>query len=122
MRALCDGAQQQSKGGARAEEVGVSAAGVPKCYCDVTQIAEEGLPKLSRVDLRLDQQQDPLCSLALKALESKQTDLFLKSTKKEACILHKEWDRLQLKQGVVYRRGPSDDGKEKWQLFLPEKH
>ena len=122
VRALCEGAEQQVKGGARAEEVGVSAAGVPKCYCNVTQIEEEGLPKLSRKDLRRDQQEDPLCGLVLKALESQHPDLLLQSAQKEARLLRKEWDRLQLQQGVVYRRGPSEDSEEKWQLFLPEKH
>ncbi|XP_040195295.1 uncharacterized protein LOC120928256 [Rana temporaria] len=71
VRALCEGAEQPAKGGARAEEVGVSAVG---------------------------------------------------SAKKEARLLCKEWSRLQLKQGVVYRRAPSEDLEEKWQLFLPEKH
>ncbi|PIO32203.1 hypothetical protein AB205_0160660 [Aquarana catesbeiana] len=122
VRALCEGAVKQEKGGARAEEIGVTTAGVPKYYCNVSQIAAEGLSKLSRKDLRRDQQEDPLCSLVLEALEGKHPDLLLKSARKEALLLHKEWDRLQSLQGVVYRRGPSEDPEEKWQLLLPEKH
>lgn len=122
VRALCERAEWRERGGARAEEVGVSTAGVPKCYCNISQIAAEGLPKLSRKYLKRDQQEDPLCSLILEALEGQHPDLLLKSTRREAQLLHKEWSRLQLQQGVIYRRGPSEDLEEKWQLFLPEKH
>ena len=121
VRALCQGTEFRSSGGARAEEIGVSAAGVPRCYCRVTQVEEEGLPRLSKGDLRKEQLKDPLGKLLLKAIETQRPELLLTDSPREARLLHKEWDRLQIRQGVVYRRGPSDDLEEKWQLFLPAK-
>lgn len=122
VRALWEGTSQYRKSGARAEEVGVSSAGVPRCYCNVSQVVQQGLPKLSRMDLRRDQEEDPLCGLVLEALQHQQSDVLRKSPKKEAQLLLKEWDRLQLHQGVVYRKGPSDGPEAKWQLLLPGKH
>ena len=122
VQALCQGVECRTKGMIGAEAIGVMAAGVPKMYCNPTQLRSEGLPTFTKKDLRVDQAEDPLIGLTLRAMKAGQRGLLLTDSPKEARLVHKEWERLKLLDGVVYRRGPSDDLEEKQQLFLPEKH
>lgn len=55
----------------------VTTASVPKYYCDLSQIRDEGLPKMSKKDRKKDQQKDPLCNLTLKALENQNSAMLL---------------------------------------------
>lgn len=75
---------------------------------NITQVEDEGLPKLSKEDLWRNQWNDL-------------PDLLLTDSPKESHLLQQEWDWLQLHQEVVYRRGLSDDLEGRWQLFLPGK-
>lgn len=123
IRALCQGVSQQCRGVTGVEALGVITAGVPKLYCNLTQLRSDHLPMLSKKELRKDQMEDPLCGVVMKALEKGSPELLLSAElPKEAKLVHKEWNRLQLSEGVIYRRGPSDQPEDKWQLFLPEKH
>lgn len=74
---LCQGEVHRARAVSRAEAIGVSVAGVPKYYCDLSQVRDEGLLKLLKKDWRKDQMGDPLCSLTLKALEGQSPDLLL---------------------------------------------
>lgn len=44
--------EHQARGGIGVQAVGVSIAGVPNYYCDLSQVRDEGLPKLSKKDLK----------------------------------------------------------------------
>lgn len=92
IQALCQGAEHQARGTTGAKAIRFSVAGVPKYYCDLSQVRYEGLPKLSDKDLRKDQIDDPFCSLTLKPLEGQLPDLLLIDSPKEAQLVHKEWD------------------------------
>lgn len=120
--ALCRGLDEKMKGGVAAKYMGVHPSGIPRRYCGLTQVRGEGLPQLSKRDLKSDQVQDPLGQLALQALNKQDPGLLLKSHIKGAKIIHREWDQLQIRDGVFYRRCPAGDKEERWQLFLPEKH
>ncbi|XP_068118921.1 uncharacterized protein [Hyperolius riggenbachi] len=122
IQALCQGVEHRVRGAAGAGAVGVSAAGVPDFYCNLTLVKKGGLPILSRQDLRRDQLEDPLCRLTLKALESQQPELLQTEVPEEAKLVYKEYNRLQLRNGLIYRQAPVDDIQEKWQLLLPKKH
>lgn len=63
----------------------------------------KGLPRLSNKDLRKDQQEYILCNLTLTTLESKL--LRYTDTLKEARLVHRVWNQLQLRDRVVYWSG-----------------
>lgn len=55
-------ANHRAKGAIRAEDV-VTTAVIRKCYCDLSQIRGKGMSRLSKKDLRKDQQEVPLDNL-----------------------------------------------------------
>lgn len=65
---MCQVVEHHHKGATGAEAVGVTPAGVPRYYCDVTQVQSQELPQLTKEDMRRDQWEDPLGSLVKKAL------------------------------------------------------
>lgn len=54
------------------------------------------------MDLQRNQQENPLCQLMLKALESKKPNLVLTESPKEELLVYREWDWLQWRDRVVY--------------------
>uniref|UniRef100_A0A8C5PTE8 Gypsy retrotransposon integrase-like protein 1 n=1 Tax=Leptobrachium leishanense TaxID=445787 RepID=A0A8C5PTE8_9ANUR len=49
-------------------------------------------------------------------------EMLLTNSPNGARLVYKEWERLKMLDGVVYRRGPSTRAEEIQQLFLPTKH
>uniref|UniRef100_A0A8C5QJQ2 Gypsy retrotransposon integrase-like protein 1 n=1 Tax=Leptobrachium leishanense TaxID=445787 RepID=A0A8C5QJQ2_9ANUR len=122
VQALCQGTERRVKGGIEAEAIGVMAVAVPEFYCNPTQLRDESLPTFSRQDLKADQARDPLIALTIKALSANQREILLTNSPSGARLVYKEWERLKMLDGVVYRRGPSTNSEEIQQLFLPTKH
>lgn len=54
--ALCRGLDEKMKGGVAAKYMGVHPSGIPRRYCGLTQVRGEGLPQLSKRDLKSDQE------------------------------------------------------------------
>lgn len=69
------------------EVIGVPVASVPKYYCDLSQVWDKDLPKLSMKDLRKDKMEDPLYGLTVKALEGRCPDL-LNLRKKQVIYMY----------------------------------
>lgn len=80
------------------------------------------LPQLPKRDRKINHNEDFRCRLAIEALTKQNPSLLLKSSVTDSKIVHREWNCLQMQEDHLYRRGPSKDSKEKWQLFLLEKH
>uniref|UniRef100_A0A8C5MDJ1 Gypsy retrotransposon integrase-like protein 1 n=1 Tax=Leptobrachium leishanense TaxID=445787 RepID=A0A8C5MDJ1_9ANUR len=110
------------KGVVEAEAIGVMAAAVPEFYCNPTQLRDESLPTFSKQDLRVDQARDPLIALTVKAINTNKREILLTNSPEGARLVYKEWEWLKMLDGVVYRRGPSNNAEETQQLFLPTKH
>uniref|UniRef100_A0A8C5Q426 Gypsy retrotransposon integrase-like protein 1 n=1 Tax=Leptobrachium leishanense TaxID=445787 RepID=A0A8C5Q426_9ANUR len=98
------------------------AAAVPEFYCNPTQLRDENLPAFSKQDLKADQARDPLIALTIKALTANQREILLTNSPDGVRLVYKEWERLKMLDGVVYRRGPSANAEETQPLFLPTKH
>lgn len=77
VQALCQGIEHRHKGAIGAEAIGVTQSGVLKCHCDLTQVKSEGLPQLSKKDLKADQREDSSCHLTGKALTKQEPSLLL---------------------------------------------
>lgn len=122
VQAVCQGAEYRVGGRAEAEAIGVMAAAVPELYCYPAQLRDEDIPTFSEKDLQTEQAEDPLIALVRKALNEGKRELLLASRLEGARLAHKEWERLTVQEGVVYRRVPSKNQEEVIQLFLPEKH
>lgn len=103
MRALCQGLEKEGSERVAAEYIGVHPLAIPSRYCGLTHVRREGLPQLSRADLRRDKMEDSVGRLVMHALKSQSPELLQKNQEPEAKILHKEWNQLMLKDGVLYR-------------------
>ena len=76
-------------------------------------------------DMRAAQRSDTDLSYLITAKEAGQRPNFkeVSSMSKAAKVYYLEWDRLELREEVLYRRWESDDGKTiKWQLIIPDKY
>lgn len=59
--------------------------------------------------MRWDQCEDPLGNLVRKLLATQNPQILLSSPIEEAKVIHIEWERMRLEDGVIYRRGPSEE-------------
>lgn len=100
VHAMCQGVEHCHKGAAEAEAVGITPTGVPQYYCDLTQVRSQELPQLTKEDMRRDQWEDPLGSLVKKALIARDPQMLLKSSLDGAKVVHKEWKRMRLEDGI----------------------
>lgn len=78
VQALCQGLEQEGSGRVAAEYIGVHPLAIHSRYCALTQVRGEGLPQLSRADLRQDQMEDPVGGLVVHALKSQNPELLQK--------------------------------------------
>lgn len=95
VRTVCQGVEHRHKGATGAKAVGVTPAGVRRCYCDLTQVRSQELPQLTREDLRRNQHEDPLCNLVKKALLARDPQMLLNSPidgSRVVNIVNKEWE------------------------------
>lgn len=98
------------KGATWAKTVGVTPAGVPRYYCDLTLVQSPNCPKLPQMtkeDVRRDQLEDPLDNMIKKSLSARDPQMLLNNSIEGVKVVHKEWDRMRLEDRVIYRRGPS---------------
>lgn len=119
---MCQGVEQRHKGATGDEPVGVTPAGVPRYYCDLTQVRSRELLQLTKEDLRRDQREDPMGSLVKKAMIARDPHILLRSFVDGAKVVHKEWERMQLEDGIIYRKSPTGESEGVQQMFLPKKH
>ena len=103
-----------------AESLAVDASSVPDLFAGQGQTT---LPGMTREGWREAQSQDPSINRVIKLVESAQKPSFknLSDEQPEVKLLLREWNKLELREGILYRRC-FDRGDMIHQLVLPEQH
>lgn len=103
-----------------AESLAVDASSVPDLFAGQGQTT---LPGMTRESWREAQGQDPSINRVVKLVESAQKPSFktLSDEQPEVKLLLREWNKLELREGILYRRC-FDRGDMIHQLVLPEQH
>lgn len=99
------------------ESLAIDVEALPQAFQqeDTYQFTE--IPQLSEEDLREGQRMDPEIGLVIRQLELNDKPYF-KTIPPELILWFKEWNRLELRNGVLFRRSQKE-GNSSYQLVLP---
>lgn len=126
VRAMCQMSavtkQKNLQYGRAIDLLGISPQAIPQPYCNLASLSVKNMPFVSLTELSTAQQEDPGIGQVWSAL-SKGNITQVDKTKHRACsLMLREWDRLKMQKGVMYRI-ISPPGKPRCsQLVLPEKY
>lgn len=126
VRAMCQTAEgnkrRKPSPGRAIDQLGPSSLAVPQAYCNMSTLSVKTMPILSPTELSDAQRECPGIGEIWSALNK--GDLTqVDKTKHPTCpLLLREWDRLTIRQGVMYRVTSPPDKPHRSQLVLPEKY
>lgn len=100
------------------ESLGLDASALPDCF---TNSGQDTIPGMKKEDWYQFQREDPSLSKVISFLEAAHKPHYkqLSHEPSEVRLLLKEWKKLELKGGVLYRKC-LDHGSEIYQLVLPQ--
>ncbi|XP_057187744.1 retrovirus-related Pol polyprotein from transposon 412 [Triplophysa rosa] len=104
------------------DQLGSSMHAVPQVYCNLAVLRGRDMPVLSSSELSVAQKEDPSLGEIWTALFRKDITKFNKSKHPACPLLLREWDRLKLQRGVMYRITIPPGRVRRSQLVLPEKY
>lgn len=118
--AVCQHLATSSQLPVPAESLAADASSVPDLFAGQGQTT---LPGMTRESWHEAQSQDPSIKEVIKLVESAQKPSFktLSTQQPEVKLLLREWSKLELRDGILYRRC-HDRGDVIHQLVLPEQH
>ncbi len=100
--------------------LGGSSKSVPKAYCNLATLNAFRIPKLSSMDLSCAQQDDPCLGEIWRALKKGDLSTVKKDAHQDLPVIRREWDRLVLDNGVMFRCTQAPDRSRRKQLCLPK--
>ncbi len=100
--------------------LGGSSKSVPKAYCNLATLDAFRIPKLSSMDLSCAQQDDPCLGEIWRALKKGDLSTVKKDAHQDLPVIRREWDRLVLDNGVMFRCTQAPDRSCRKQLCLPK--
>lgn len=101
--------------------LGASKQAIPRAYCNVSSVSTHHLPKLTSDEIAQSQRTDPCIGEVLKAVDRKDMKCADHKKHKDVSLLLKEWEKLQLKDSVLYRVSKPPNKPLCQQLLLPFK-
>ncbi len=99
--------------------LGGSSKSVPKAYCNLATLDAFRILKLSSMDLSCAQQADPCLGEIWRALKKGDLSTVKKDAHQDLPVIRREWDRLVLDNGVMFRCTRAPDRSRRKQLCLP---
>lgn len=123
VQAVCHIAGVQAWGSLNSRAIdlmGSSKDAVPRAYCSLSQLNCEALPKLTSTDLAQAQQRDPCIRELWNAFTQHDGTQANKGNHPDVALLMKEWDKLKLKDSVLYRVSKPPNKSARQQLILPQ--
>lgn len=117
-RHCMDAGPDDSEHSVLAESLALDASAIPECFAHPGQ---DTLPGMRKEDWYRCQREDPSIKKVISFLEAAQKPHFkqLSGEPSEVRLLLKEWKKLELKDGVLYRKC-IDHGSKVHQLVLPQ--
>lgn len=102
------------------KQAGAHMSAVPKAYSHVMEVAADHLPLFSSSDLQTAQRNDSLLGEVWKAVCDKKPASSIRSSHPSMKILKREWEKLVVNNGMLYRIVRQSNHKVKQQLVLPK--
>ena len=100
--------------------LGGSVKSVPVAYCNLATLSTTSIPRLGFSDLSAAQRED-LCFSGLWNGVQHQDVGKVQRTHKDMPLLLREWDRVKMENGVMYRHTHAPNKPKRKQLLLPQK-
>ncbi|GAA6095446.1 uncharacterized protein LOC114911105 [Tachysurus ichikawai] len=101
-------------------QAGAQVSAVPKAYCHPTALAVDQSPALSLSELQTAQRDDVLLGEVWKAVCHRKPASSIQSTNPKIKLLIREWVKLSVDKGILYRTVQQSDYRVKRQLVLPD--
>ncbi len=124
VQAVCDKHLVQQEDGtpvALVESLTIEQEAIPGCFAQEMTGDTSAVPNLTGIDLQREQREDVILNQVISHME--QGQLPCRAVRYECpdiSLLLREWNRLELKEGVLYRRRQWND-QTNYQLVLPVK-
>lgn len=93
---------------------------VPRAYCSVSSVSTQPLPKMSLADISHSQQKDPCIGEVWCAVVQNCADRANKQKHPDVSLLLKDWEKLKVKDSVLYRISKPPNQPVRQQLLLPQ--
>lgn len=128
VRAMCQmsvGTKQRStkqQFGRVIDHLGISPQAIPQAYCNLSSLSVKQMPVLSLSELSTAQQEDSGIGQVWLALKKGDITLVDKTKHRISSLLLREWDKLKMQKGVMYRIIRPLGKSYCSQLVLPEKY
>lgn len=100
--------------------LGSSKHAVPKAYCNVSSVSTQPLPKMSLSDISRCQQNDPCIGEVWRAVVQNCAEQANKREHPDVSLLLKEWEKLKVKDSVLYRISKHPNKPVRLQLLLSQ--
>ena len=104
------------------DPLGISPKAIPQAYCNLASLSVKDMPVVSLTELSTAQQEDPSIGQVWSALSNGNINQVDKSKHQTYSLLLREWDRLKMQNGVMYRIVTPSGKSRCSQLVLPEKY
>lgn len=114
--------QRNPQSGRAIDHFGLSTQAIPQAYCNLSTLSVKEMPVLSPTELSTGQKEDPGIGQVWSALSNGDVTQVDKTTHRACPLLLREWDRLKMQQGVMYRITSPPGKSRRSQLVLPEKY
>lgn len=102
------------------EQMGAHVSAVPKAFCNIAAVVADLLPNVTQAELQDAQKNDPVLGEVWSAVSQKAPASQIKSTHPDLTHLKREWAKLTIKDGVLYRTVKQSDQRLRRQLVLPK--
>lgn len=104
------------------DQLGPSSHAIPQAYCNMSTLSVKEMPILSSTELSNAQQECPGIGEIWSALNKGDLTRVDKTKHPTCSLLLREWDRLKIRKGVMYRVTSPPGKPPRSQLVLPEKY
>lgn len=104
------------------DQLGVSLKPIPDCYAFLARLELGPLEQLSKRDLQRAQEVDPVIGEVGRAVRGGCSPQLVKNTHPDIKLLLREWEKLVLKDSLLYGVTKRTNWMEIQQLVLPSKY
>ncbi|CAI5659742.1 unnamed protein product [Oreochromis niloticus] len=104
------------------DPLGTSPQAIPQAYCNLASLSVKNMPFVSLTELSTAQREDPGIGQVWSALSNGNSNQVDKTKHPTCSLLLREWDRLKMQKGVMYRIVTPPGKSRCSQLVLPEKY
>ncbi|KAG1937128.1 interleukin-1 receptor accessory protein-like 1-A, partial [Pimephales promelas] len=127
VRALCQEMSVEKKTGCLSypcvvQQIGAHMSAVPKAYCQATALVADHLPEFTSSELQAAQRKDVCLADVWEAVCHKKPASCIHHNHPEMKLLKREWEKLSVDNGLLYRTIKLSDQRVKRQLVLPKQY